>query len=145
MRTFRARCHCGAIGYEYRTALAVAEWDVRSCQCGFCTRHGATTTSDPAGSVRFFFEEPGVLQRYRFGTGNTDFLICKRCGVYLGAVIETDAGAFATLNTRAMGGVAGIPGGRLVNYDDQSAQERLDRREKLFTPVTADSSGTESR
>ncbi|TDJ33970.1 MAG: aldehyde-activating protein [Gammaproteobacteria bacterium] len=144
MKTYRARCHCGAIGYEYQTALAVPEWDVRCCQCGFCTRHASATTSDPGGSVRFFFEEPGVLQRYRFGTGNTDFVLCKRCGVYLGAVIETGAGIFATLNTRAMEGMSDLPKPRPVSYDDQGAQERLDRREKLFTPVMGGFSGTAS-
>lgn len=144
MKTYRARCHCGAIGYEYQTALAVPEWDVRCCQCSFCTRHASATTSDPAGSVRFFFEEPGMLQRYRFGTGNTDFLLCKRCGVYLGAVVETDAGVFATLNTRAMGDIPGLPEARPVSYDDQDAQERLARREKLFTPVTDGFSRTAS-
>ena len=76
-----------------------------------------------------------MLQRYRFGTRNTDFLLCKRCGVYLGAVIETGAGVFATLNTRAMGDIPGLPKARPVSYDDQDVQERLDRREKLFTPV----------
>jgi hypothetical protein len=82
-----------------------------------------------------------MLQRYRFGTGHTDFLVCKCCGVYLGAVIETDAGVFATLNTRAMGDIPGLPEPRAVSYDDQGAQERLDRREKLFTPVADGFSG----
>lgn len=52
-RMFEGACHCGAIGYLYRTALDPERWNVRACQCSFCRAHAARTTSDPAGSVQF--------------------------------------------------------------------------------------------
>lgn len=135
MKTYRGRCHCGAIGYEYQTAIPVEQWDVRACQCTFCTRHAGATTTDNGGSVRFFFEEPGALRRYEFGTGVTQFLLCGRCGVYIGAVSNTPEGLFATLNTRAMDNLPGLPETRPVSYDDQDGSERLERRAGFWTPV----------
>ena len=58
MNAWRGRCHCGAIGFEYRTAKPVGEWPVRACQCSFCLKHGAIYTSDPAGSFSFAHQDP---------------------------------------------------------------------------------------
>ena len=66
MSAWRGRCHCGALGFEYRTEKPPGEWPVRACQCSFCRKHGAVCTSDPAGSVRFMHEDPTLLARYRF-------------------------------------------------------------------------------
>ena len=96
--TYDGSCHCGALGWTFETAISPVAWTVRSCQCGFCKRHGARCTSDPKGAVTFRFDEPEQLFRYRFGLQTADFLLCRRCGIYLGAVIETPDGAFATLN-----------------------------------------------
>ena len=46
-------CFCGSIGYEYETAVSVADWSIRACQCAFCRAHDALSTSDvtPEASV----------------------------------------------------------------------------------------------
>jgi len=100
VNAWRGRCHCGAIGFEYRTARPVEEWPVRACQCSFCLRHGATYTSDPAGSVRFAHEDPSAVSRYRFGQKSADFVFCSRCGGYLGALSEEGGQALMVLNLR---------------------------------------------
>ena len=68
-----------------------------------CRRHAARTTSDPAGRVFFRIREETALVRYRFGLRTADFLVCRNCGVLLGAVLTSPRGQFATLNVRALG------------------------------------------
>jgi len=88
-RTFEGECHCGAIGYVYLTAIAPESWNVRACQCSFCRAHAVRTTSDPSGSVQFTERLRGALHPYRFGQMTADFLVCRTCGVYVGASIAT--------------------------------------------------------
>ena len=79
MTTLAGHCHCGAIRVEFETGKPVAELPLRSCQCGFCRRHGARTTSDP--TCRLYIEAaPGSINRYRFGRRAVEALICDECG-----------------------------------------------------------------
>jgi len=136
LRTFTGSCHCGALGFAFRTALPSAQWSVRACQCRFCRAHGAATTSDPAGRLTFRIDRSEALQRYRFGLETADFLVCNRCGVYVGAQIETASGAFGIINTSALTPIpkdlpAAVPG----DYDSEGAGDRASRRERRWTPM----------
>jgi hypothetical protein len=132
----RGNCHCGALGFSFRTALPVGQWNVRACQCRFCRAHGALTTSDPAGRLTFQVSEAESLQRYRFGLRTADFLLCKRCGVYIGAQIETARGAFGIINILALTPIPEeLPPAAAADYGSESSAERMDRREKKWTPV----------
>jgi len=136
--TWEGRCHCGAIGYSYTTGVAPRDWSVRACQCPFCRAHGARCTSDPRGSARFHAGTPDALVRYRFGLHTADFLLCRHGGVYIGAVVETDAGRFATLNVNALADVPpGLPPATAASYEGESTVERLARRARRWTPVDA--------
>jgi hypothetical protein len=75
------------------------------------------------------------LQRYRFGLGTADFLLCRNCGVYIGALLTGAEGAFATLNTRAMNNLSGLPTPQAAVYDQETAAERRGRRIRIWTPV----------
>jgi hypothetical protein len=134
-RAFEGRCHCGAIGFTYRTAAPPQEWAVRECQCSFCRGHGARTTAGPHASVRFHIADPAKLVRYRFGTRTTDFLVCGGCGVYLGAVITSEGRRFATLNVNTIREKLDVPAPQAVSYDGETTDERRSRREERWTPV----------
>lgn len=139
MTTYAGRCHCGAIGFEFHTDKPPSAWAVRACQCGFCRAHAAACTSDPSGHVVLAFTDESALQRYRFGMRTADFLLCRNCGVYLGAVLETAAGRFATLNTHAMASVRdSVPTAEPVEYGGESAESRRLRRQRTWTPVIPD-------
>ncbi len=131
-------CHCGAIGYVYRTSSPPAEWSVRACQCLFCRAHDAWSTSDPDGSLQLHHRDSAQLQRYRFGLRTADFLVCRTCGVYIGAVIETPRGAFAIINVRTLSadsesGDFSVP--VPMTYDTEDTGSRVARRESYWTPV----------
>ena len=103
--TLKGACHCGAIrGTLYATKPA-AELQVRSCQCGFCTRHGAMTVSDPAGRATVEIER-AALTKYQFGTRTGTSLICNRCGMYAGVILEDGGKVWSALNVRGLA----IPG-----------------------------------
>jgi hypothetical protein len=136
MRTFDGSCHCGAIGFAFSTALPVVQWSVRACQCRFCRAHGAVTTSDPSGRLAFRVHQRDSVQRYRFGLKTADFLVCGRCGVYVGAQIETVRGAFGIINTLALTPhPTELPAALAADYDAEGPSERLGRREQRWTPL----------
>lgn len=131
-------CHCGAIGFRYTTGVTPADWSIRACQCRFCRMHDALSTSDPSGELRFIADDPMALSRYRFSLRTADFLLCCRCGVYIGAAIDTDDRRFGIINTRALE-VQPVPvaAAAPISYAAEDTPARVSRREERWTPVTA--------
>lgn len=136
MPTYQGACHCGALAFRYRTALPVERWPIRACQCSFCRRHAALSTSDPDGLLEFHLTGSDAVHRYRFGLRTADFLICARCGVYIGAQIDTGLGTFAIINTRALAPLSvPMPAASAVSYDAEDPTARLSRRAARWTPL----------
>lgn len=76
------------------------------------------------------------LVRYRFARRSADFLICGECGIYLGATILFDGGAAATLNVRAFAQIPpGLAPPKLYSFENETPEQRLDRRLRTWTPV----------
>ena len=130
MARYLGRCHCGALSVEFETGKLLAP---RECQCSFCRKHHARSVSDPAGSAVIALGPEAV--RYRFGTQSGEFLLCGRCGVYLGAAQEIDGRLYAVLNLTAFDdpheGLAGEP----MNYDGETGESRTARRRTRWTPA----------
>jgi hypothetical protein len=136
MKAWTGRCHCGALCFEYRTGKPVEEWPVRACQCSFCLKHAAVYTSDPAGAVRWMHADASQLARYRFGQKTADFLFCRRCGGYLGAVAEEGGQPLVVLNLRAFDPPPeGLPPSQPMSYEGEATGERNARRSARWTPV----------
>jgi hypothetical protein len=126
-------CHCGNLSFVFETRRARAALAPRACDCGFCTRHAASCVSDPDGQATIVVREAAWLQRYRFGAATADFLLCRRCGVYLGATIARGDMLRATLNLRATA-LRELPAAR-VSYRGESREERIARRLARWTPA----------
>ncbi len=78
-----------------------------------------------------------MLQKYRFGLRTADFLLCTECGVYIGAVIETDSGAYGIVNVHALSETPeGLAATAPISYDAEDTGGRVSRREERWTPVT---------
>lgn len=130
-------CHCGAIGYTYRCSVPPGAWAIRACQCRFCRIHDALSVSDPGAVIAFRATEPQMLQRYRFGLKTADFLLCRRCGAYIGAVIETPRGRFGIVNAHALSDPApALAAAEPVTYDGEDTAGRVERRENRWSAVT---------
>lgn len=134
---YEGSCHCGAIGFTYRTEKDPGEWSIRACQCSFCRAHDALSSSDPGGQIDFTAARPELLRKYRFGLKTADFLLCSECGVYIGALIETGSGAFGIINVHALRDApANLATTAPISYDDEDIGGRVARREDRWTPVT---------
>src|SRR3954451_20971824 len=96
---FLGGCHCGNLQVELQLTRPAADMAVRSCACSFCRSHGTRTVSDPAGQADLRASDWSLVEQYRFGSQTADYLICRRCGVYIGAVCDTPAGRRAVINT----------------------------------------------
>jgi hypothetical protein len=131
--TFAGQCHCGAIGGVLHATKPAAELQVRSCQCGFCARHGAMTVSDPAGRATLEIER-AALTTYRFETRTGTSLLCARCGMYAGVMIEDGGKVWSVLNVRGLA-IPEFRGrvGEAVVYDGEAPEARIARRKAKWT------------
>lgn len=136
MGQYDARCHCGAITLAFTTQRPPAELPLRECQCSFCRKHGARTTTDPEGFAEIRVGDSEALARYRFGLGTADYLVCARCGVYLAALMEEGGKGHAVLNVNAFQDRAAFSGAATpMVYDHEDEAQRRARRRKLWTPA----------
>ncbi|HZF26068.1 MAG TPA: hypothetical protein VEZ88_07380 [Steroidobacteraceae bacterium] len=128
-------CHCGALRVEFVTAMAPAQIQVRACQCSFCRTHGALSVTDPQGLLTFRATEPRALVRYRFGLKLSDFLICVRCGTYVGVFMEDGGNCFGVLNLNVLQSRDQFGTPTRMNYEGETEATRLQRRRERWTPA----------
>jgi hypothetical protein len=93
------------------------------------------TVSDPAGRATFEIE-PAALTRYQFGTRSGISLLCARCGMYAGAILEDGGNVWSILNVRGLA----IPEFRdrkaePVVYEGETPEARVARRKARWTPT----------
>jgi hypothetical protein len=87
--------------------------------------------------VEFRERTHGALHRYRFGKLTADFLICGKCGVYLGAAISAAHGSYAIVNTNALLPIPeNLAAPVATSYENETAEQRIARREQRWTPMT---------
>lgn len=134
---YRGQCHCGAVAVRFYTRKAIADLPLRACQCGFCRKHGARTTADPAGRAEIAVAEPSAVERYRFGLGTAEYFVCRRCGVYVAAVMSEGDKGYAVHNVNAFEAGAEFAGqGTPMVYDHEDEAVRRARRRKQWTPAS---------
>ena len=136
-RELKGGCHCGNIRVAYRTAVKPANAVVRACQCSFCRKHATRAVSDPNGSLAITVKDGSLLSRYQFALHAADFLICKRCGVYVAALMPEGDGGYATLMVNALDDHADYPQAPVpVEYGAEGEAGRRQRRREKWTPAT---------
>lgn len=135
MPVVRGSCHCGALEVELEASVPVEKLTVRACDCTFCRRHNSRNTTDPAGRARFIVHDRAALVRYRFGLKTADFILCARCGVYLGALMDD---SLATINVNVFDDRDRFRPPEPVSYDGEDAATRIARRRSRWTPASLD-------
>lgn len=132
----RGGCHCGNLRLTLRLSTPPESVRLRACGCSFCRAHATRTTSDPHGAVEIRAADWSLVERYRFGTGTAEFLVCRRCGVYIGAVCETAAGMRAVINVNSLDDRARFTQPPApVDHDGEAVDDRLARRARNWTPA----------
>jgi len=128
-------CHCGNIAIVLETEQDPRDLPLRACACSFCRRHGARTTSDPAGRARVGIQDRALTSRYVFGLRTAEMVVCARCGVYCGAVMREGKQAWAVLNANLFLDPAFDRSAESVSYEGETPEQRIARRKRLWTPV----------
>ena len=95
-------CHCGNIHVVLRLSKPPEQNPVRTCTCSFCRSHDPRMISDPAGLLEISADDWSLVELYRFGTRTADFLICRRCGVFIAAVSGLETSPCAVVNVNCL-------------------------------------------
>jgi hypothetical protein len=136
--TFSGRCHCGNLTLQLEATRTASELPVRQCGCTFCARHQPRYTSDPQGQVTVQVADRSLLERYRFGMALADFLLCRRCGVFVAAFEpgESEDVGRAVINLHVLDAAAEFSAAPVrVDYDAEDAAARRARRARAWTPA----------
>jgi hypothetical protein len=138
MLRFEGGCHCGNLFYAFEASAPLGALGLRACMCPFCRAHGARNTSDPNGRMQIDVRERERLVRYRFGLRTADFLLCAKCGVYIGALLPYGEGGWFTVNVNSFREPPPLdfPIEPIV-YDSEDEGGRVDRRRTKWTPVAS--------
>jgi len=109
---------------------------LRSCACSFCRAHGTRTLSDRDGLAEIAASDWSMVERYQFGSRTADYMICRRCGVYIGALCQTASGLRSVINVNCLDdrtAFTQVPAS--PNYDGEATEARLDRRSSNWMPA----------
>jgi hypothetical protein len=129
-------CHCGNISVRLHLSRAPEEMPLRSCSCSFCRSHGTRTVSDRDGRVEIAATDASQVERYRFGSRTADYMLCRRCGVYVGALCETHSGLRAVVNVNCLDDRALFTQPPAApDYDGETTESRLARRSVNWMPA----------
>ena len=126
------RCHCGNIKLHLRFAGPLQDIRPRTCDCSFCRLHCASYVSDPRGSLRIEVAREPDLGRYKQGSELADMLICRRCGVFVGAEFQYEDCAYATINVRVLDGSLQFAAAQIVSPQKLSPAEKVARWQQLW-------------
>lgn len=131
----RGSCHCGNIKLRLVTDRDLEHLNPRRCPCEFCRMHGAVYVADARGRARLELEDPEAVVRYRFGEMTTEYLTCRICGSFAGALLTAGGARYSALNINLTEHL-GLPAAEDCAWREQSAEQRIAARMARWTPTT---------
>jgi hypothetical protein len=131
-------CHCANIAIVLETEQDPRSLPLRACDCSFCRRHGARTTADPNGRARIGIRDRSLVSLYEFGLRTARMVVCARCGMYCAAVLRDGERAWAVQNANLFLHPAFDRPAQPVSYEGETAEQRIARRKKLWTPLASE-------
>jgi hypothetical protein len=134
---FAGGCHCGNLSFVFEATAGLDVLGLRADMCSFCRAHAAHTTSDPHGTIRIAVRDASKLHRYQFGLKTADFLICRDCGVYIGALMEDAGKMWFTVNANSFREKPPLDFPVVPHdFDGEDVPGRIARRKAKWTPVS---------
>jgi len=95
-------CYCGNIRVIASFSQGLPAFNPRACDCDFCRKHVAAYVSDPLGSLHIQVRNELEANRFRQGSNTAEMLLCRTCGVMVGALYRESDRLFGTLNVKAL-------------------------------------------
>jgi [ribosomal protein S5]-alanine N-acetyltransferase len=102
MPELKGGCYCGNIRLTVLLSQEPSSYHPRACDCDFCRKHGAAYVSDPQGELRIQINDESQVSRFRQGSSTAEMLLCRLCGVLVGALYREADRLFGTLNAQAL-------------------------------------------
>ncbi|MBV9862972.1 MAG: aldehyde-activating protein [Alphaproteobacteria bacterium] len=129
-------CHCGNMIVRLRLAQSPQDSPLRACGCRFCRAHSTRTVADQDGLFELWAADWLLVEPYRFGSRTAEYLVCRRCGVYVAAVGETAAGLRAVVNVNSLDDRAAFTRVPIaMDYEGETEAMRLARRAVNWMPA----------
>jgi hypothetical protein len=134
MQKLSGGCHCRNILVKLQLARAAGAYRPRACDCDFCSKHGAAYVSDPHGSLIIQFKDERSVGRYRQGNALADLLLCRKCGVLIGALYDSGAGLYGAVNARVIDAGTKFGAQQTVSPQTLDAAAKAQRWQELWFP-----------
>ena len=136
-------CYCGNVGLVAAFSQDLAAFDPRVCDCDFCRKHAAAYVSDPVGSLRIQIRDDREVHRFRQGSNTAEMLLCRTCGVLVGALYRESHRLFGTVNVRVLDSRVSFGPERGVSPKLLSPNQKVQRwRDIWFPDVRLDIEGS---
>jgi hypothetical protein len=132
MHRFGGGCYCGNIHLEVTLPREPSAYRPRACDCDFCQKHGAAYVSDPQGSLVIRTQDERETARYRQGSGLAELLLCRTCGVLVGALYSGEGRLCASVNFKALDCRADFGAEQAVSPKKLAADEKIKRWQDLW-------------
>ena len=127
-------CYCGNIRLTVSLSRDLSTYTPRACDCDFCRKHGAAYVSDPTGSLRIRVTDERELSRFRQGSNTAEMLLCRQCGVLVGALYQEADGLFGTVNAQALESRASFGVETSVSPKALAADRKVQRWREIWFP-----------
>jgi hypothetical protein len=129
-------CHCGNIHVLLRLSKPPEDNPVRTCTCSFCRNHNTRMISDPAGLFELSADDWSLGELYRFGTQTADFVICRRCGVFIAAISNLSTEPSAVVNVNCLDDRALFTAPAAMHeFQGETLEARTSRRTANWMPA----------
>ena len=129
-------CHCGNIHLRLRLSQPPESCSLRACTCSFCRSHRPRMISDRSGNFEVWADDWQLVEHYRFGTETCDFLICRRCGVFIAAIAKTAAGTRAVANVNCLEDSERFTSDPVLHdFEGETLETRSSRRAANWMPA----------
>jgi hypothetical protein len=129
-------CHCGNIALSVKLTRDPGTYSPRACDCEFCRKHGAGWVSDPQGSLSIRIRDERDAGRYCQGDRLAEMLLCRRCGVLVGATWREQR-LYGVVNVSALDERAAFAAAQPVSPRTLAAEAKTSRWQSIwFADVT---------
>jgi hypothetical protein len=134
MEPLFGQCYCGNIHLTMTLSCELHAVHPRACDCDFCRKHGAEYVSDPLGSLHIRIKAEREVGRFRQGSDIAELLLCRTCGVLVGAFYRDGDQLFGTVNVRALEDYAAFGASVAVSPKSLSPDEKTKRWQQVWFP-----------
>ncbi len=140
MHKISGGCHCKNLRVELELARPPGAYNPRACDCDFCRKHGASYVSDAQGRLLIRIHDGRESATYRQGSGQAEFLLCRRCGNLVAVLYRSGAQLHGAVNARAIDTGTGLGPEQPVSPRTLSGEDKAKRWQDIwFRDVTISS------